>query len=128
MTQGWVAKILGGYAVPTYGPVPLAPPNTFVDNYERNNPYKFSVSDAAKLLKAHGWADVGSGQVAYCAKPGSGPGECGAGVPKGLQLKFGLVYQSGVCHHSRGNGGPQVPGRPGRDRPRADHGTLRARL
>ena len=69
--------------------------SAFVDNFERNNPYPFSVSDAANLLKAHGWANVGSGKVAYCAKPGSGPGECGAGVPKGLQLKFNLDYQSG---------------------------------
>ncbi|HXW77906.1 MAG TPA: ABC transporter substrate-binding protein, partial [Acidimicrobiales bacterium] len=30
-----------------------------------------------------------------CTKPGSGPGECGAGVPKGLQLKFNLLFQSG---------------------------------
>jgi peptide/nickel transport system substrate-binding protein len=93
--DGWLEKILGGYAVPTYGPVPTAPASTFVDNFERNNPYPFSVSDAAKLLKSHGWANVGSGQVATCAKPGSGAGECGAGVPKGLQLKFNMDYQSG---------------------------------
>ena len=35
-----------------------------VDSYERNNPYKFSVSDAANLLKSHGWSNVGSGEVA----------------------------------------------------------------
>jgi peptide/nickel transport system substrate-binding protein len=93
---GWTDKILGGYGVPTYGPVPLAPPNNFADNFERSNPYKFSVSDAAKLLKSHGWANVASGRVAYCAKPGSGSDECGAGVPKGQQLKFNLLYQSGA--------------------------------
>ena len=88
-------KILGGYAVPTYGPVPTAPFSPWVDSFERNNPFKFSVSDAANLLKAHGWSNVGSGGVATCAKPGSGANECGAGVPKGLQLKFNLEYQSG---------------------------------
>jgi peptide/nickel transport system substrate-binding protein len=92
---GWLEKILGGYAVPTYGPVPTAPASSFVDNFERNNPYPFSVSDSAKLLKAHGWSNVGSGGVATCEKPGSGANECGAGVPKGLQLKFNLEYQSG---------------------------------
>ncbi len=92
---GWLEKILGGYAVPTYGPVPTAPFSPWVDNFERNNPYKFSTSDAANILKAHGWSNVGPGQVAVCAKPGSGPGECGANVPKGLQLKFNLLYQSG---------------------------------
>jgi peptide/nickel transport system substrate-binding protein len=93
---GWIDKILGGYAVPTNGPVPTAPFSPWVDNFERNGVYKFSVSGAAKLLKAHGWSNVGPGQVATCAKPGSGPGECGAGVKKGLQLKFNLEYQSGV--------------------------------
>ena len=120
---GWMEKILGGYAVPTYGPVPTAPLSPLVDSYERNNPYPFSVSDAAKLLKAHGWTNVGSGPGGYCAKPGSGPGECGAGVPKGLQLKFNLIPER-LGGHGRGDGGPQVPGRPGRDRPRADHRSL----
>jgi peptide/nickel transport system substrate-binding protein len=93
--QGWLEKILGGYAVPTYGPVPTAPFSPWVDSYERNNPFKFSLSDAASLLKSHGWSNVSSGGVATCEKPGSGADECGAGVPKGLQLKFNLEYQSG---------------------------------
>jgi peptide/nickel transport system substrate-binding protein len=93
--QGWISKILGGYAVPTYGPVPLAPNNSFADSYERSNPYPFNVSEAAKILKSHGWANVGSGEVAYCAKPGSAADECGAGVKKGVQLKFNLEYLSG---------------------------------
>jgi peptide/nickel transport system substrate-binding protein len=94
--KGWVDKILDGYAVPTYGPVPLAPTNSFADAYERANPYPFSTSDAASILKAHGWANVGSGKVAYCAKPGTGAGECGAGIPLNRQLKFGLLLQSGA--------------------------------
>jgi peptide/nickel transport system substrate-binding protein len=94
--KGWAEKIEDGYAVPTYGPVPLAPPNNFADSFERANPYLFSISDAASILKAHGWADVAPGKVAYCAKPGSGAGECGAGVPLNRQLKFGLLLQSGA--------------------------------
>jgi peptide/nickel transport system substrate-binding protein len=94
--NGWLEKILDGYGVPTYGPVPLEPPNSFADNFEKTNPYPFSVSDAASILKAHGWSDVGPGQVATCTKPGSGPGECGAGVADNLKLKFSLQYQSGV--------------------------------
>ena len=88
---GWQQKILGGYAVPTYGPVPLAPPNNFYDRFELNNPYPFSVADAAKLLKAHGWSNVGSGGVATCDNPSL----CGKGVKKGLKLSFNLDYQSG---------------------------------
>jgi peptide/nickel transport system substrate-binding protein len=94
--KGWVDKILDGYAVPTYGPVPLAPANSFADSFETSDPFKFSTSAAASILKAHGWADVGSGQVAYCAKPGTGAGECGAGIPQGRKLQFNLLSQSGA--------------------------------
>ena len=118
--NGWLEKILGGYAVPTNGPVPTAPFSPWVDNFERNNPYPFSISDATNILKSHGWTNVGSGQVATCAKPGSGPGECGAGVPKGLQLKFNLLYQSGSVITSEETDGLEVSGLPGRDRHRAD--------
>jgi peptide/nickel transport system substrate-binding protein len=88
---GWIKKILGGFAVPTYGPVPLAPNNPYADSFERSNPYPFSLSDAANILKAHGWADVAPGQTAYCADPA----KCGPGVKKGLRLKFNLDYESG---------------------------------
>ncbi|MDA8303383.1 MAG: ABC transporter substrate-binding protein [Actinomycetota bacterium] len=90
--QGWIQKILDGYGVPTYGPAPLAPTNHFAAKLEYHNMYPFSVSDAAKILKAHGWADVAPGKVAYCADPA----KCGPGVKKGLKLEFGLLYQSGV--------------------------------
>jgi peptide/nickel transport system substrate-binding protein len=91
--QGWVEKILGGYAVPTYGPVPLAPANPFADSTEKSNPYPFSISTALKILEAHGWKEENG--VDTCVKPGSGMGECGAGVKAGLQLSFNLDYQSG---------------------------------
>jgi hypothetical protein len=35
-----VKEALAGYAVPTYGPVPTAVPNPFVDFYEQHNPYR----------------------------------------------------------------------------------------
>ncbi|HTW06829.1 MAG TPA: ABC transporter substrate-binding protein [Acidimicrobiales bacterium] len=92
--QGWLEKILLGYGVPTYGPVPLEPHNTFADNFEKTNQYPFSISTAVSILKAHGWTEVNG--LETCTSPGSGPNECGPGVTKGLQLKFGLQYQSGV--------------------------------
>jgi peptide/nickel transport system substrate-binding protein len=91
--QGWIEKILGGYGVPTYGPIPLAPNNSFADSYERSNPFPFSVSDAATILKAHGWTEEGG--VDTCTNAGSGANQCGAGVKKGLKLSFNLDYQSG---------------------------------
>jgi peptide/nickel transport system substrate-binding protein len=27
-----------------------------------------------------------------CAKPGTGPGQCGAGIPAGTKLAFNLIY------------------------------------
>jgi peptide/nickel transport system substrate-binding protein len=46
------------------------------------------------LLSAHGWATVGG--TLTCQKPGSGAGECGAGIAKGQQAKFGMNYTSGI--------------------------------
>jgi peptide/nickel transport system substrate-binding protein len=90
--HGWTDKILGGYAVPTYGPVPIAPPNSFADAYESSNPYPFSVSAAAKLLAANGW-DVKPGGVDTCVKPSlCAPGDKGP-VPS---LSFNLDYDSGA--------------------------------
>ena len=34
--------------------------------------------------------------MAYCAKPGTAADECGAKVPEGLKLKFGILLQSGA--------------------------------
>ena len=56
-----------------------------------NNPYPFSVSAAASLLKSHGWKVVPGG-VSTCAKPGTGAGECGGGIPAGTKLTFNLLY------------------------------------
>jgi len=91
---GWIKKIFGGFAAPTYGPVPLAPANGFADSFETQNPYVFSISDAASLLESHGWKDVGSGETATCENWRL----CAPGDPaaQGLQLKFNLDYQSGA--------------------------------
>lgn len=86
---GWLTKIADGFAVPTYGPVPLEPPNTFADKFEQKPVYPFSVSTAAQILKAHGWTNVGPGGTATCS------GNCGPGVVKGTQISFPLDYQSG---------------------------------
>ena len=122
--QGWIIHLIDGYAAPTYGPVPSAPPNSLADSEESSDPYPFSLSDAANILKAHGWADVAPGETAYCAKPGTRPGECGAGVKKGLRIDFNLDAESGAHHHRRRGPGPEEPGRPGRHRPGPDRAPL----
>jgi len=90
-----IQKFLLGYAVPTYGPVPVLPKNDLVDAYEQSNPYPYNPSHAKSLLTSHGWKVVPNG-VDTCEKPGSGPSECGAGIPKGAQLNFTMVYASGT--------------------------------
>jgi peptide/nickel transport system substrate-binding protein len=91
----YISKIWRGFASPTYGPVPVQPANPFVDSFEKANPYPFSVSAAKSLLTSNGWT-VNAGGASVCAKPGTGQGECGAGVKAGTKLSFKLNYASGV--------------------------------
>jgi peptide/nickel transport system substrate-binding protein len=90
-----IQKLLKGYGVPTYGPVPVIPKNSEVDSFEEQNPYPYSVSDASKLLSSHGWTVVPNG-TDTCAKPGTGSSECGAGIPKGAKLAFPFDYVTGT--------------------------------
>jgi len=49
------------------------------------------VATAVKMLKSHGW-NVVPGGTDTCAKPGTGAGQCGAGIPAGTKLSFNLIY------------------------------------
>jgi peptide/nickel transport system substrate-binding protein len=93
--NGWIKSFLHGTAIPTYGPVPLAPPSSLVSAGSGGNPYAFSVSDAKKLLSSNGWKVVPGGQTT-CAKAGTAKGDCGAGIKKGEAISFGLDYLSDV--------------------------------
>jgi peptide/nickel transport system substrate-binding protein len=90
-----ISKFLKGYGVPTYGPVPVLPKNDLVDSFEQSNPYPYNLSKAKSLLTSHGWKVVSNG-TDTCQNAGSGPSQCGAGIPKGAQLSFTLVYASGT--------------------------------
>ncbi len=81
-----VKDIYHGEAFPIYGPVPSIP-NPFTSSSAVTNLYPYSLSGAKKLLSAHGWAVHPNG-IDTCAKPGTGAGECGAGIAKGAQLNF----------------------------------------
>ena len=91
----YITRALEGYGVPTYGPITDAPPNSFIDSYVRSNPYPYNPAKAKSTLTAHGW-NVVPGGVTTCAKPGTGPGECGAGIPAGTPLNFTLAYATGT--------------------------------
>jgi peptide/nickel transport system substrate-binding protein len=90
-----ISKFLKGYGVPTYGPVPVLPKNNLVDSFEQSNPYPYNPSHAKSLLTSHGWKVVPNG-IDTCQKPGTGPSDCGADIPKGAQLNFTMAYASGT--------------------------------
>ena len=94
---GIISTYFKGYGVPTYGPAPVYPPNNFAHGVElkTGGPYPFSPTTAAATLKANGW-NVVPGGTTTCTKPGSGAGECGAGIPSGTPLTFTEVYASGT--------------------------------
>jgi peptide/nickel transport system substrate-binding protein len=90
-----IKNFLKGYAVPTYGPVPVLPHNSLVDNYEQSNPFSYNPSKSKQLLQSHGWSVVSNG-TDTCQKAGSGSGECGANIPQGTKLSFDMAYATGT--------------------------------
>jgi len=82
------------YSYPTTAGVPPEPSagNPFVSSAMQENggsgPYPYDPSKAEALLAAHGWKVVGG--VLTCK------GSCGAGIAKGTQAKFSIIYTSGL--------------------------------
>jgi peptide/nickel transport system substrate-binding protein len=93
--KGVISAFYGGYAQPTCGPVPFSSGNDLSDSYEKSCPYSFSPTRAVALLKSHGWTIVPGG-VSFCSSPGTGAGNCGAGVKRGARLSFTFNYATGV--------------------------------
>jgi peptide/nickel transport system substrate-binding protein len=88
------AVIHGAYgdaAAPAYGPVPAVPATNYVPSNVATNPYPYSISAASQLLSSHGWKVVPNGTTT-CQSPGSGPTNCGAGIPAGQNLNFTDYY------------------------------------
>lgn len=91
----FIKKIYKNYAVPTYGPVPVKPQNPFASSFEQKNPFPYSPSKAKSLLSSHGWSIVPNGSD-VCKRAGTGPSDCGAGIPKGTKLNLGIQVASGL--------------------------------
>ena len=91
--QAYIRAFFDGAASPDYGPIPEVPTSPFTPADAETNPYPFSVPAAISLLKSHGWR-VNPAGTDTCAKPGTGPGGCGAGIPAGTRLAFNLIYAS----------------------------------
>jgi peptide/nickel transport system substrate-binding protein len=91
--EGYVKAFFHGAGGLAYGPIPSVPVSPYTPANALTNPFPFSVSAAGSLLKSHGW-NVVPGGTTTCAKPGTGPGECGAGIPAGTKLTFNVLYGS----------------------------------
>jgi peptide/nickel transport system substrate-binding protein len=89
--QGYIKAFFHGAGGADYGPIPAVPVSPYAPANALKNPFPFSVSAASNLLKSHGWKVVPGGQTT-CAKPGTGAGECGAGIPAGTKLTFNVLY------------------------------------
>ncbi|HXZ82243.1 MAG TPA: ABC transporter substrate-binding protein [Acidimicrobiales bacterium] len=85
----YLTKLFKDYGVPTYGPVPLLPANTYADKAESSNPYPYSPTKATALLTANGWKVVPGG-TDTCVDAAK------CGVPVGTPLTFTLIYATGV--------------------------------
>jgi peptide/nickel transport system substrate-binding protein len=92
--QGWISAFMYGAGAPAYGPIPAVPASPYLPEDAKTNPYPFSVADAVKLLRAHGWT-VHPGGTDVCARPGTAAAQCGAGIPAGTKLAFNYIYNSG---------------------------------
>jgi peptide/nickel transport system substrate-binding protein len=90
--QGYIRTFMSGAGSQDYGPVPPIPANKYTPA-NASNTYPFSVAAARSLLASHGWNVVPNG-ADTCARPGSGPGQCGDGIPAGTRLAFNLVYSN----------------------------------
>ncbi len=88
---GYVKAFFHGAGGLDYGPVPAVPVSPYSPANAVTNPYPFSITAAGNLLKSHGW-NVVAGGVSTCAKPGTGAGECGSGIPAGTKLTFNVLY------------------------------------
>jgi peptide/nickel transport system substrate-binding protein len=92
--KSWIQRFMHGAGAPAYGPIPAYPRSPYLPANAATNPYAFSISTATNLLKRHGWT-INAGGTDVCQNAGSGPNQCGAGIPAGTQLKFNLIYNSG---------------------------------
>lgn len=89
-----VQAIWHGSAYPTYGPVPLTPRTEYTSAANLANPYPYSPAHAESLLQSHGWS-INPGGTDQCVRPGTAPGECGAGIAAGASMNFTELLASG---------------------------------
>jgi peptide/nickel transport system substrate-binding protein len=90
---GYIKAFFNGAGGQAYGPVPSIPQSPYTPANAMTNPYPFNPASAEALLKNNGWSIVPNG-TDTCIKAGTGPGECGAGIPAGTKLEWNLIYNT----------------------------------
>lgn len=81
----YLKTTLHGIGQISYGPAPNIPGDVWASAEEKTDPDPYSISAAKTLLASHGWRR-GTGGYVTCQRPGTGSGECGAGISAGTQL------------------------------------------
>jgi peptide/nickel transport system substrate-binding protein len=89
--QGYIKAFMGGAGGAAYGPLPAVPVSPYTPANAITNPYPYSVATAVSILKNHGWT-VNPGGTDVCSSAGTGPTQCGAGIPAGTKLSFNMYY------------------------------------
>jgi len=94
--EGVINGPLHGYGKPTVGPVALYPSTKYLSQkvVKEGDPWALNIQKAKSVISGHGWT-VEHGTFT-CTSPGTGPHDCGAGIPANKQLKFSMIYASGV--------------------------------
>jgi peptide/nickel transport system substrate-binding protein len=95
----YISSILAGDGTPTYSPVPVFPPSSFLGPSAKTNPYPYDPAKARSLLVAHGWSVTSSGTDS-CRRAGTASSECGAGIAEGAPLAIPFLYSSGFTQIS----------------------------
>ena len=94
--QAVISGPLRGYGNVTVGPVGSVPATQWLSPQGKSgNAFPFNPSKAKSLLTSNGWKVVPNG-VSTCVKPGTGAGECGAGIKSGQGMSFNLPYATGT--------------------------------
>lgn len=88
---GYIHAFFYGAGGQAFGPVPAIPSSPYTPADALSNPYPYNPTEAASILKSHGWSVVPNG-TDTCTSPGTGPTNCGAGIPAGTALTWNLIY------------------------------------
>ncbi|MEV0583036.1 ABC transporter substrate-binding protein [Nonomuraea sp. NPDC050310] len=88
--NGYIASrgIYNGAGSPNYSTAGSGSP--YPPAFGDTPPYPYDPAAAEKLLTGNGWKVVPNG-VTTCENPGTGAGQCGAGIEKGQKISFTLA-------------------------------------